>query len=106
MKQLLRKVWSYRSLTLPLCIAFPPVNSYGAAAPQTQPTHSYDWPSKPASTVTQSDFELLNRAKATILGNQITGDAWMPYRGIWNWDSAFHAIGISHWDDTLAREQL
>src|ERR1035437_10856990 len=28
------------------------------------------------------------------------------YRGIWNWDSAFHAVGISHWDPELAREQF
>ena len=50
------------------------------------------------------------------MSNVITGDAWKPYRGvmpslgsyrgIWNWDSAFHAVGISHWDPELAREQF
>jgi putative isomerase len=116
MKQLSRKLWTFGSLTLVLCLAFSLIGSYSIAAPQVQSTHSYDWPSKPTRTVTQFDLELLNRAKATLLGNQVAGDAWKPYRGImpslgtyrgiWNWDSAFHAIGISHWDDKLAREQL
>lgn len=28
------------------------------------------------------------------------------YVGVWNWDSAFHAIAVSRWDPELAREQI
>lgn len=34
-----------------------------------------------------------------------TPDRW-PHRGMWLWDSAFHAIGIRHFDPALAREIL
>lgn len=50
------------------------------------------------------------------------GHPWSPYRcisparqlspegngfhGIWNWDSAFHSVGVSRWDTALAREGL
>lgn len=34
-----------------------------------------------------------------------TPDRW-PHRGMWLWDSAFHAIGIRHLDPVLAREIL
>ncbi len=34
-----------------------------------------------------------------------TPDRW-PHRGMWLWDSAFHAIGIRHLDASLAREIL
>ena len=34
-----------------------------------------------------------------------TPDRW-PHRGMWLWDSAFHAIGIRHLDVELAREIL
>jgi hypothetical protein len=59
---------------------------------------------------------LLKRSQATLIGNVIGGDAWKPYRGvlpslgnyrgIWDWDSAFHAVGISHSDPELARDQF
>lgn len=62
------------------------------------------------------EAKLLRRAQATLLGNLVTSSAWAPYhgvepaigqyRGIWNWDSAFHAIAISHWDPALARQQF
>jgi len=75
-----------------------------------------DWLAKTTREVSPSEAELLKRSQATLLGNVITGDAWKPYRGvmpslgtyrgIWNWDSAFHAVGISHWDPELAREQF
>jgi glycogen debranching enzyme len=32
--------------------------------------------------------------------------SWAVYRGVWNWDSAFHAMAVSKWDPSLAREQL
>lgn len=28
------------------------------------------------------------------------------YRGVWNWDGAFHAIAVARWDPELAREQV
>jgi hypothetical protein len=34
-----------------------------------------------------------------------TADRW-PHRGMWLWDSAFHAIGLRHIDVTLARDIL
>ncbi len=67
-------------------------------------------------TLSDRDAHLLERAKSTLLGNLIDGAAWKPlrgimpslgtYRGVWNWDSAFHAMAISHWDPVLAREQF
>lgn len=66
------------------------------------------------------DEVLLRRAVETLYGNIIpcTGDSlpcWengrslapaMPrYVGHWNWDSAFHAMTLVHWDAKLAREQ-
>ena len=34
-----------------------------------------------------------------------TPDRW-PHRGMWLWDSAFHAIGLRHFDLSLAREAI
>ena len=67
------------------------------------------------------DYSLLDRAVRTLLGNiLVPGEGktlpWAPWRGItpsvmgfrgvWNWDSAFHAVGVSRWDAGLAREQI
>lgn len=67
------------------------------------------------------EYTLLDRAVRTLLGNRLYGSPdkplpWEPwrgitpshvgFRGIWNWDSAFHAIGVRHWDPELAREQI
>jgi len=62
------------------------------------------------------DANLVGRAQATLLGNLIEGKAWAPYRGImpavgtyrgvWNWDSAFHAEALALWDPKLARDQI
>jgi putative isomerase len=75
-----------------------------------------DWLAKVTSQVSPDQAMLLKRTPATLLGNVIDSDAWRPYRGvvpslgiyrgIWNWDSAFHAVGISHWDPVLARDQF
>ena len=75
-----------------------------------------DWLDKATRDVSPLEAALLKRSQATLMRNVITGDAWKPYRGvmpslgsyrgIWNWDSAFHAVGISHWDPELAREQF
>jgi glycogen debranching enzyme len=74
------------------------------------------WLAESAYKVTPAESNLLERAQTTILGNIVRCDAWKPYRGImpslgtyqgvWNWDSAFHAVAISHWDAVLAREQF
>lgn len=62
--------------------------------------------------------ELLIRSYDTITTNIYEKDEylWSPYRcitpgkvsfdGIWNWDSAFHAIGVSRWDTSLARDSI
>jgi putative isomerase len=75
-----------------------------------------NWLDKATRDVSPPEAALLKRSRATLMRNVITGDAWKPYRGvmpslgsyrgIWNWDSAFHAVGISHWDPELAREQF
>lgn len=66
----------------------------------------------------ERDSELLMRTYDTLMGNvyEDNGYLWSPYRcvtpgkttfpGIWNWDSAFHAIGISRWDTELAKESI
>ena len=82
----------------------------------------------------QSEWRLLQRAQSTLEGNILwSSDAkfkhvfgaapgssrpepWAPlrgicpspsgYRGIWNWDSAFHAIAVARWDAALARDQI
>ena len=64
------------------------------------------------------DRELVKRAYDTLMGNVYTEKnyLWSPFRclspgkkhfrGIWNWDSAFHAIGLSRWDTELAKESI
>lgn len=65
------------------------------------------------------DIELMERAKKTLLGNIYTGEnlPWGDYRligpgpstnfpGVWNWDCAFHAIGLLDIDLELAKEQI
>jgi glycogen debranching enzyme len=65
---------------------------------------------------TPEQAALLSRSQATLLDNLVVGEAWKPYRGfipspgtyrgIWNWDAAFHAVAVSLWDAGLAREQF
>lgn len=74
------------------------------------------WRDEIARSLTPQESGLLERAQATLIGNIVTSDTWKPYRGImpsitgykgiWNWDSAFHAVAVSHWDVALAREQF
>lgn len=72
----------------------------------------------------EMEDELLERAYSILMKNvyEAEGYPWSPYRcisparcfehqkggfmGIWNWDSAFHAVGVSRWDTALARECL
>lgn len=66
--------------------------------------------------LSKPDQTLAKRALETLLGNLVAGKAWAPYqgimpalgtyRGVWNWDSAFHAVGLSLWDPELARDQI
>jgi putative isomerase len=84
----------------------------GAGAPKLPAV----WLAESTKNVTPAESNLLTRAQATLLGNIITGDGWKPYRGfmpslgtyrgVWNWDSAFHAVAVSHWDGNLAQEQF
>ena len=67
----------------------------------------------------ERDLRLLERAYDNIMQNvsPAEGMPWSPYRGItpgrngafpgvWNWDSAFHAMCVSRWDPALAVEAL
>lgn len=60
---------------------------------------------------------LIRRACETLEGNTVSdGVPWAPYRcivpfrvpkaecGIWNWDSAFHAMTVVRWDPAQAQE--
>lgn len=67
----------------------------------------------------ERDKELLERTRNTLLANVYKSDEgylWSPYRcvdpgmncfnGIWNWDSAFHAVGLAKIDPSLAKESI
>jgi putative isomerase len=72
--------------------------------------------------VSDRDWKLLERAQQTLLGNILLNPdpaepfQWEPlrgicpspfnYRGVWNWDCAFHAVGAARWDPELARDQV
>jgi len=70
---------------------------------------------KDKASLSERDLGLLRRAQETLYGNIMDGQ-WRPlrgispspfkYRGVWNWDAAFHALAISRWDAKLAREQI
>ncbi len=91
-----------------------------AALPQltsaAQASDAAEWLQQNVSHLSSQNAELIRRAQATLLGNLVSAPAWKPYRGvepsrssypgIWNWDSAFHAIALSHWDSGLARDQF
>jgi neutral trehalase len=74
------------------------------------------WLAEVSAKAPLQEAQLLRRAQATLLGNIVKCDGWKPYRGImpslgtyrgvWNWDSAFHAVALSHWDPAFAREQF
>lgn len=75
-----------------------------------------EWLQRTVVHLPPQQAQLIRRAQATLLGNAVSLPAWKPYRGVepsrntypgvWNWDSAFHAIAISHWDPDLARQQF
>lgn len=71
-----------------------------------------------AGSISTRDLELLDRASRVLCDNvfdkkdmpwgKCRGICPSPttYRGVWNWDSAFHALAVSRWDYPLAREQF
>lgn len=76
------------------------------------------------NSIDETEKQLLELAYTIFMKNvyEAEGYPWSPYRcisparcfdevkscfkGIWNWDSAFHAVGVSRWDTALARECL
>ena len=65
--------------------------------------------------LSQRDIRLLERALRVLEQNQydevsrfFDGRTMIcpGFRGIWNWDSAFHAIGVSRFDKQLAIDQI
>ena len=73
---------------------------------------------KNSGAVAEREFTLLERASQVLMDNIIDSESEpfksrrcicpspRTYRGIWNWDSAFHAIAVSRWDPELAKTQL
>ena len=68
---------------------------------------------------TARDRVLIERAYNTFMSNMYPADSdflWSPYRcispgkggfpGVWNWDTAFHAIGVSRWNTEIAKENI
>ncbi len=68
--------------------------------------------------LSERDSELISRCFDTLKDNTYTdgGYLWSPYRcvspgkgrfeGVWNWDTAFHAVGFSRWDIQIAKENI
>lgn len=74
--------------------------------------------------INERDYRILEKASGILLQNiapNEVGVLWNPYRsiapsmspkehpafpGIWNWDSAFHMMGVARFDKTLAQEQM
>jgi putative isomerase len=83
--------------------------------PQKPSPAAIRWLEQQKTKVSPRDGELLRRAQETLYANILDGQ-WRPlrgispspyqYRGVWNWDGAFHAMAVSHWDVQLAREQI
>jgi putative isomerase len=83
--------------------------------PQKPSAEATAWLDKQKEKVSHRDADLLRRSQETLYANILDGQ-WRPlrgispspfkYRGVWNWDAAFHALAISRWDAKLAREQI
>lgn len=71
-----------------------------------------------AKGLSEIERDLLTRSYDTLISNiyEPLKYAWGKYRlispgkccfkGVWNWDTAFHAIGVSRWDSRLAEENI
>lgn len=87
------------------------------------------WLKRYEGNVSARDFRILDKASRILTQNEVPqeeGALWNPYRGIcpsytkkeikgkictnfpgiWNWDSAFHMVGLSRFDGELAQEQM
>ena len=86
------------------------------------------WLKQYKDTVSDRDYRILKKASQILIQNiapNKEGVLWNPYRaitpsmtekpnkpgrvyfgGIWNWDSAFHTVGVSRFDKELAQEQM
>ena len=86
------------------------------------------WLKQYKNTVSERDYRILDKASGILLKNVAPNEPdtrWNPYRavvpslaphakkpgklafpGIWNWDSAFHMVGLSRFDAELAQEQM
>ena len=83
--------------------------------PQKPPAEAVRWLDQQKAKVSARDAELLGRAQETLYANILDGQ-WRPlggispslfrYRGVWNWEAAFHALALCRWDTELAREQV
>ena len=76
-------------------------------------------PCEPRGLTPGMEQELLRRARATLEADTVGGDgtSYAPFRGVepssagqfkgvWNWDAAFHALAVVRWDPELARDQF
>jgi putative isomerase len=77
---------------------------------------SKDWLDGVCARLPANEAALVQRAQRTLFDNIVVKPAWSPrrgiepsashYHGVWNWDSAFHTLATSHWDEQLTREQF
>lgn len=68
--------------------------------------------------LSERDKDLVERAKNTLFSNvyEDNGYPWSPYKcitpgknhfkGIWNWDNAFHAVGMARYDTDIAKDNI
>lgn len=71
--------------------------------------------------LSERDLDLIQRAKYTFEKNTLIpredetngwGDypaccpSWKVYRGVWNWDSCFHAMGIARYNPEFSKNQI
>lgn len=86
------------------------------------------WLNQWKGNLSERDFRIAEKASRILLQNIVPnteGVRWNPYRaitpsmtpqpnnpkdvffpGIWNWDSAFHMMGVARFDKKLAQEQM
>ena len=87
------------------------------------------WLKQFENTVSERDYRILEKASRILTRNIVPHEGnilWKPYRaicpsntkretkqglqtcfpGIWNWDSAFHTVGVARFDKKLAQEQM
>jgi putative isomerase len=86
------------------------------------------WLDQHKNSISARDYRILEKASKILIQNvapNTEGTLWNPYRaitpsmspnpkrpnelgfaGIWNWDSAFHTVGVARFDKRLAQEQM